>query len=117
MFSSIHDPINNNDPYAQPTPSPTWKFYLLALALYVLIDLPWLLINNNSVQNMIENIQRQPLKFRVWAAIPVYLALAFLVSRAHTRLEAFGLGLACYTVYDWCVSSILRLCVCIYVFM
>ncbi len=99
-----------NDPDAFPLDWPTcaarrrkpsWAFYPLATVLYVLIDLPWLWLNSTSVQNMMENIQKAPLVFQPWAAVPVYLALAFLVSRANTRLEALGLGIACYTVYDF----------------
>ena len=66
-----------------------------------LVDLPWLLLNSQNVAAMIEGIQRAPLAFRAWAAIPVYLALAYLVSKPNSRLEAFAMGLCVYAVYDW----------------
>jgi len=45
--------------------------------------------------------QGSPLAFRAWAALPVYLALAYLVSKPNSSPEAFAMGLCVYTVYDF----------------
>ena len=102
MYQSVHsDPLEWSDVAARRK-APRWLyFYPLASLLYVLVDLPWLWLNSEYVKNMMEDIQQQAFVFKVWAAVPVYVALAFLVSRANSRGEAFGLGLACYAVYDW----------------
>lgn len=103
MYESVHGETLSMDwnLVAVSRKAPRWPFYPLASLLYIIVDLPWLWLNAASVRNMIENIQKQPFVFRAWAAAPVYVALAFLVSRANTRAEAFGLGVACYAVYDW----------------
>lgn len=101
MYQNVHsDPLEWQDVAARRK-APRWPFYPLASLLYVLVDLPWLWLNAGSVKIMIENIQQQPFVFKVWAAVPVYVALALIVSRANSRGEAFGLGLSCYAVYDW----------------
>jgi len=109
MYQSVHsDPLEWSDVAARRK-APRWSFYPLASLLYVLVDSPWLWLNSEFVKNMMEDIQQQPFVFKVWAAVPVYVALAFLVSRANSRGEAFGLGLACYAVYDWTNLSTLAL--------
>lgn|SRR6056297_3127583 len=107
MYQSVQGETLEWSEVAMRRKSPGWPFYPLAALLYVLVDLPWLLINSGNVQNMVEDIQKQPLEFRVWAAVPVYVALAYLVSRANSSWEAFGLGVACYAVYDWTNMSTL----------
>lgn len=102
MYQSVlNEPSMDWKDVAARRKPPRWQFYPLACILFILVDLPWLWLNASYVKNMIENIQKQPFVFGVWAAVPVYIALAFLVSRANTSAEAFGLGLACYAVYDW----------------
>lgn len=101
MYQSVHNDSLEWSHVAARRVSPRWPFYPLASLLFVVVDLPWLWLNAGSVRTMIEDIQQEPFVFKVWAAVPVYVALAFLVSRANTRAEAFSLGLACYAVYDW----------------
>jgi uncharacterized membrane protein len=50
---------------------------------------------------MIARIQGSPLRLRLAAAIPVYVALAFLVQLSKSRLDAFLIGWATYAVYDF----------------
>ena len=71
-------------------------------ALMAALDAPWLLLNNRWVMDFSEEIQggRKP-QFRMWAAIPVYVALAYLVTQAPNAPRAFLMGAATYAVYDF----------------
>jgi uncharacterized membrane protein len=76
---------------------------LIPLALLFLVcDLPWLWASSSMVQPMIKKIQGgMPLEMRWGAAIPVYMALAYLVQIARSTPEAGLIGLATYAVYDF----------------
>lgn len=76
---------------------------LVPLAIvFVICDLPWLYLTSSTAQTMIKKIQGgTPMILRFEGAIPVYLALAFLVQRARSTLEAFLIGLCTYAVYDF----------------
>ena len=75
---------------------------LLALASILLVlDLPWLYIQNSWAQDIVMNIQDRPMKTRLWGAIPVYLALAYAVTQVANAPRAFLLGVAIYAVYDF----------------
>ncbi len=50
---------------------------------------------------MFRTIQGTPLKMRLWAAIPVYIALAYLLLHQTSILGAFTQGAAVYAVYDF----------------
>jgi len=70
--------------------------------LFVVCDMPWLYATSGSSQAMYKKIQGgSPMQLRLEAALPVYVALAYLVQLAHSTLEAFLLGLAVYTVYEF----------------
>lgn len=79
------------------------NLFLVAILIAVL-DLPWLLFNMNTFNKIVSDIQGGKLaKFRPAAGIPVYLALAYLISRASSLTEAFLIGAATYAVYDFTV--------------
>jgi uncharacterized membrane protein len=70
--------------------------------LFIVCDLPWLYVSSSTVQQMIKKIQGgTPLELRWAAAVPVYLALAYLVQRSRTTAEAGLIGLSTYAVYDF----------------
>jgi uncharacterized membrane protein len=70
--------------------------------LFIVCDAPWLLLNSAWSHQMFKAVQGgTPLQFRLEAAIPVYLALAYLVQLAHSTTEAFILGVCVYAVYDF----------------
>lgn len=50
---------------------------------------------------MFRTIQGTPVQMRLWAAIPVYIALAYLLLQQTTTLGAFTQGAAVYAVYDF----------------
>jgi len=76
---------------------------LIPLAiLFVLCDAPWLWLSSDWSQATFKKIQGGlPLQIRLEGAIPVYLALAYLVQQAHSTVDAFLLGLTVYGVYDF----------------
>jgi uncharacterized membrane protein len=75
---------------------------ILAIAgLLVILDLPWLLFTKDHVGKMLADIQKSPLKLRYDAAAVVYVALAYLLSRANSWRDAAATGFATYAVYDF----------------
>ena len=75
---------------------------LLIALLMAILDAPWLLLNRKWVNDFVEDIQGgRQLQIRGWAGIPVYLALAYLVTQAPNAPRAFLLGLSTYAVYDF----------------
>jgi uncharacterized membrane protein len=81
--------------------------FIITVVLLILVDIPWLTFSASAQQSAIRDIQggKAPY-FRLTAAIPVYLALAYLVLRVKTPKEAFLTGLAVYAVYDFTVYTI-----------
>lgn len=45
---------------------------------------------------------------RFWAAIPVYIALAYLIHLVEKPMDAFWVGLSTYAVYDFTNLSTLK---------
>ena len=72
------------------------------------IDLPWLYAIGPWASKVVRGIQGTPLEMRVWPAIPVYLALGYLLSLAKSAEQAFAVGLATYAVYDFTLMSIFK---------
>lgn len=76
---------------------------ILGLAvLSVIIDLPWLFIQGQTVQDLIRDIQAdRSMNVRLWAGIPVYLAIGYIASQLHSAPRAFLAGMATYAIYDF----------------
>lgn len=75
--------------------------YGLSLLLLFVLDLPWLFYSSSFVKPMIYAIQRMPLQMNYLAAVPVYLAMAYLLNLASSPREAFFIGFSTYAVYDF----------------
>jgi uncharacterized membrane protein len=71
--------------------------YLLLIILIFVLDLPWILLTQSFVSKMLGDA----LVLRPLPALVVYLALAYLAMLPKSAVEAFSLGLAVYTVYDF----------------
>lgn len=84
------------------------RAFALTVVLLFVIDLPWLFFSSTFVKPMISSIQGEPLQMRLWAAVPVYLALAYLIQFAASAREAFFIGTATYAVYDFTNLSTLQ---------
>jgi uncharacterized membrane protein len=76
---------------------------ILGLAiLSAILDLPWLYIQGPRFQDLVRDIQAdRSMNVRLWGAIPVYLALGYLVSQIHSAPRAFLAGMCTYAVYDF----------------
>lgn len=72
-----------------------------ALFLLICIDLPWLFLIGETAQKLILRIQGSELTLRYAPALVVYLALAYLVTKTETPIEAFKVGVSVYAVYDF----------------
>ncbi len=79
----------------------SWKLYGTAVLLLALVDMPWLFLIGDTAQKMILRIQGSELKVKFVPAIVVYLALAYLVTKTESPMEAFKVGVAVYAVYDF----------------
>ena len=75
---------------------------LILAAMLVVLDLPWLYIQGPWVQDFVRDIQvDRSMNVRILGAIPVYLALAYLVTQVSSAPRAFLLGMSVYAVYDF----------------
>jgi uncharacterized membrane protein len=71
-------------------------------ALIAICDVPWLLAVGPWARTMFKSVQGgAPMEFRLAALPPIYLALAYLLSRTGSTADAFLLGAATYAVYDF----------------
>lgn len=72
-----------------------------AVVLLILVDMPWLFLIGETAQKLVSKIQGSDLKLRYGPALMVYIALAYLVTKTETPMEAFKVGVAVYAVYDF----------------
>jgi uncharacterized membrane protein len=73
---------------------------LVSAVLILVLDIPWLYINQGWAGPMIRSIQGSPMKVRIAPALITYVFLAYLVHIPKSIREAFLLGVAVYGVYD-----------------
>lgn len=78
-----------------------YQIFGTAVLLLIFIDLPWLLLIGETAQRLILRIQGSEMRLRYPPALVVYLALAYLVTKTDSPLEAFKVGVAVYAVYDF----------------
>jgi uncharacterized membrane protein len=75
---------------------------LVAFFLIPLLDAPWLWFQSSASRSMIQTIQGgSPLTMRLWPAVIVYIALAYLLLQQTSVLGAALNGSAVYAVYDF----------------
>jgi uncharacterized membrane protein len=79
------------------------KLFFTAVGLLILIDLPWLAFTKFYIK---DPFYTEAIGGRLWAALPVYLALAYLVLLAKTPFDAFAIGMATYAVYDFTLLAL-----------
>lgn len=72
-----------------------------AIFLLALFDLPWLMAIGETAQKIVLRIQGSELALRFAPALVVYVALAYIVTKVETPVEAFKMGVATYAVYDF----------------
>ena len=78
--------------------------FIVAAVLLLIVDIPWLTTMSSVNTNTIADIQcgKKPY-YRLSAALPVYIALAYLVLQVKDTTSAFLTGLSVYAVYDFTV--------------
>jgi uncharacterized membrane protein len=81
---------------------------LLAPFLLLAIDIPWLWSTSGSSLAMFNKIQGVPVRFSLWPAVIVYIALAYLLLQQTSVKGAFLNGAAVYAVYDFTNLAILK---------
>ena len=86
-----------------PTFASFTKLFFIAVGLLIVIDLPWLAFTKYYIR---DPFYTDAMGGRLWAALPVYLALAYLVLLAKTPGEAFAIGMATYAVYDFTLLAL-----------
>jgi uncharacterized membrane protein len=76
---------------------------VLGLAvLSLIIDLPWLFTQGQTVQDIVQDIQaNRSMNARLWGGVPAYLAIGYIVSQLHSAPRAFLAGMATYAIYDF----------------
>jgi uncharacterized membrane protein len=75
---------------------------LLSAILIAVLDIPWLVGMMPMFQSVFSKIQGgRPMEFRLLSGLPVYIALAYILSKANSIQESFLLGAATYSVYDF----------------
>ncbi len=76
---------------------------LIAIVVLAIVDIPWLSFNTLILKDPF--YQREgPL--RIWAALVVYIALAYLLLKASSAKEAFMIGMTTYAVYDFTLLAL-----------
>jgi uncharacterized membrane protein len=71
---------------------------LLAALLFPILDIPWLFIQSNYNPFF----QKQKVgTSKLWAVIPVYLAMAYFLVLADSPKQAFLFGALSYAIYDF----------------
>jgi len=74
----------------------------IATVLIPVLDAPWLLYQGSQSQSMFSKIQGgAPVSMKLWPAVVVYLALAYLLLQQTSVLGAALHGSAVYAVYDF----------------
>ena len=81
----------------------------LTAATLAAVDAPWLMLIGERYREAVRAMQGgRDAVFRPAAAVPAYVALAWLVRRASTAREAFVTGACTYAVYDFTVLALFK---------
>ena len=67
----------------------------------LVIDVPWLYLNQGWSSELIRGIQGSAISIRVLPALVVYAAIGYLISTASSIGGAAALGVATYAIYDF----------------
>jgi uncharacterized membrane protein len=81
-------------------PEVTLQALLVGIVLLIIIDIPWLLINQSWAGGMIKSIQGSAMSIRLGPALLVYLFMSYLLLIPESYGEAFIMGACIYGVYD-----------------
>jgi uncharacterized membrane protein len=76
---------------------------LIAVVVLALVDIPWLAFNSYVLK---DPFYQGGGPLRIWAALVVYVALAYLLLKSKSANEAFLTGAATYAVYDFTLMAV-----------
>jgi hypothetical protein len=81
------------------------KYQNLFIAVVVLavVDTPWLAFNSYVLKDPFYHGGGE---LRLWAALVVYIALAYLLLESKSAKEAFWTGVTVYAVYDFTLLTV-----------
>ena len=81
---------------------------LLNAFIIVFIDAFWLLAIQKQYAAAITKMQGGPPRYRPLYAVPVYLALGYLLTLPKNSAQAFLLGVCTYAVYDFTLLALFK---------
>jgi len=79
---------------------PSLRSFIIGALLLMVIDIPWLYINQTWAGSMIQTIQGSKITLRYFPALLVYLFMSYLLTFPTSYNEAFLMGACVYGVYD-----------------
>lgn len=82
--------------------------FLVAMLLLFVIDLLWLSTAGQYSVAMHTRIQGSPVVFRYLAAVPVYIAMAWLLLQTKSVEQAGLTGVSAYAIYDFTSYALLK---------
>ena len=80
-----------------------YKNLFIAVLVLAFVDTPWLAFNSYVLKDPFYHGGGQ---LRLWAALVVYLALAYLLLQSKSAKEAFWTGVTVYAVYDFTLLAV-----------
>jgi len=85
------------------------RAFFISLVLIPLIDSPWLIYQSyTGLESLVKVQGGRPIQMNIFAGIPVYLALAYLLIQQTTVYQALYAGLAVYAVYEFTNLSVFK---------
>jgi uncharacterized membrane protein len=82
---------------------------LVTMIIIILVDIPWLAFQMSPSQKMFSEIQGgRPVRMTLWAAVIVYIALAYLLLLQTSMTGAFLSGAAVYAVYEFTNMAVFK---------
>lgn len=80
-----------------------YKDLLIVIVILAIVDIPWLSFNTLVLK---DPFYQGGGPLRLWAAVVVYIALAYLLLKAKSANEAFMIGMTTYAVYDFTLLAL-----------
>lgn len=80
-----------------------YRDLFITMVVLAFVDTPWLAFNTYVLKDPFYQGGGQ---LRLWAAVVVYVALAYLLLKTKSANEAFLTGAATYAVYDFTLMTV-----------
>ncbi len=77
--------------------------FFITMVVMAIIDAPWLMFTTKVIK---DPFYSSGASMKLWAAVIVYIALAYLLLRQTNVKDAFFTGAATYAVYDFTVLAV-----------